>query len=192
MKNFTIYILDDDRFYAELLSLHLTLEGFQVETFSNEQDCIDTIKRNPPNVLLLDHKLEHATGLEILDGIRKHLLNTTVIYISAQDHYHITLKALRLGAVDYLVKPLREAEVVAALERSLNELRLRRERHELAEQLGESNRQLERRVRELTTIYGIGKVVTSTKDQRKLFEKLMEMFFLFFDVISSLFLIELQ
>ena len=48
-------------------------------------------------------------------------------------------------------------KVVAAVERALNEIRLKNERHQLAEQLAESNRQLERRVRELTTLYGIGK-----------------------------------
>jgi two-component system NtrC family sensor kinase len=84
------------------------------------------------------------------------------------------IQAFRLGARDYLVKPLREAEVLAAAERALNEVRLRHERQQLAEQLAESNRQLERRVRELTTIYGIGKAVTSTTNQSQLFTKLME------------------
>jgi two-component system NtrC family sensor kinase len=84
------------------------------------------------------------------------------------------VQAFRLGARDYLVKPLREAEVVAAIERSLNDVRLRHERSQLADELAESNRQLERRVRELTTLYGIGKAVTSTTNQGQLFAKLME------------------
>lgn len=64
--------------------------------------------------------------------------------------------------------------MAAALERALMDVRLRRERQELSQKLAESNRQLERRVRELTTLYGIGKVVTSTTDQARLFDKLME------------------
>jgi two-component system NtrC family sensor kinase len=72
------------------------------------------------------------------------------------------------------VKPLREAEVVSAVERALSEVRLRNERHQLAEQLSESNRELERRVRELTTLYGIGKAVTSTTNQAQLFSKLVD------------------
>src|SRR3990170_6078863 len=83
------------------------------------------------------------------------------------------VQAFRLGARDYLVKPLREAEVVAAVERALNDVRLRHERQQLAEELAESNRQLERRGRELTTLYGIGKAGTSTTHQRPLFAQLL-------------------
>jgi two-component system NtrC family sensor kinase len=84
------------------------------------------------------------------------------------------IQAFRLGARDYLVKPLREAEVVASVERALMEIRLRKEHDHLTEQLAESNRQLERRVRELTTLFGLGKTVTSTTNQPQLFSKLME------------------
>ncbi len=84
------------------------------------------------------------------------------------------IQAFRLGARDYLVKPLREAEVVAAAERALNEVRLRHEREQLAKKLAESNRELERRVAELTTLYGLGKAVTSTTQQSTLFSKLMQ------------------
>jgi len=73
-----------------------------------------------------------------------------------------------------LVKPLREAEMVAALERAIHDIQLRNERQHLASELAESNRQLERRVRELTTLFGIGKAVTSTTNQSQLFSKLME------------------
>jgi two-component system NtrC family sensor kinase len=84
------------------------------------------------------------------------------------------IQAFRLGARDYLVKPLRETEVVAAVERVINDIRLRHEHERLTEQLAESNRMLERRVRELTTLFGLGKTVTSTTHQGQLFSKLME------------------
>jgi two-component system NtrC family sensor kinase len=69
---------------------------------------------------------------------------------------------------------LREAEVVSALERVIKEIRLRQEHRQLAKQLAESNRQLERRVRELTTLFGLGKTVTSTTNQSQLFSKLID------------------
>jgi two-component system NtrC family sensor kinase len=84
------------------------------------------------------------------------------------------IQAFRLGARDYLVKPLREAEVLAAIERALKEVRLGHESEQLSVQLADSARQLEQRVRELTTIYGIGKAVTLITNQRELFDKLMQ------------------
>lgn len=104
MKKPTICILDDDQFYAELLNAHLEFDGFHSKLFSNENNCIEHIKNHPPDILILDHKLEFTTGLELLETIGGKLKNTAVIYISAQDHYHVTIKALRLGAVDYIEK----------------------------------------------------------------------------------------
>jgi two-component system NtrC family sensor kinase len=83
------------------------------------------------------------------------------------------IQAFRLGARDYLVKPLREAEVVAAIERSGEDGRLRNERENLASQLEESNQMLARRVDELTAIYDIGKAVVSLTHQGQLFDHLM-------------------
>jgi two-component system NtrC family sensor kinase len=83
------------------------------------------------------------------------------------------IQAFRLGARDYLVKPLREAEVVAAIERAGKDIRLRNERENLANQLEESNQQLARRVDELTAIYDIGKAVVSLTHQGQLFDHLM-------------------
>jgi two-component system NtrC family sensor kinase len=84
------------------------------------------------------------------------------------------IQAFRLGARNFLVKPLREAEVAAAVEHALNENRLRKERQNLADQIAQSNRQLEQRVRELSTLYGIGQAVTSMTSQPDLISKLVD------------------
>jgi two-component system NtrC family sensor kinase len=69
---------------------------------------------------------------------------------------------------------MREAEVVSAVERALMQVRASRERETLARQLRQTNNELQQRVRELTTIFAIGKAVTSITDQRELFEKIVE------------------
>ena len=107
-------------------------------------------------------------------ALRSQGMEMPILVTAAEGMEADAIQAFRLGARDYLVKPLREAEVVATVERALHEVRLRHEREQLEAELAESNRQLERRVRELTTLYGIGKVVTSTTNQNQLFAKLME------------------
>ena len=84
------------------------------------------------------------------------------------------VQAFRLGATDYLLWPMREAEVVSAVERVIKQIRARYERETLARQLKQTNDELQQRVRELTTIYAIGKAVTSITNQRELFEKIVE------------------
>lgn len=104
MKNVKIYILEDDRFYAEFVRTHLISEGFEPVVFHSEASCVEALKKSQPDILIMDHKLEHTTGLELMESLDKYLRRTAVIYISAQDHYHVTLKALRIGVVDYIEK----------------------------------------------------------------------------------------
>jgi two-component system NtrC family sensor kinase len=97
-----------------------------------------------------------------------------VIIIAQKGMEGDLIQAFRLGAADYLLWPAREAEIVSAVERVLKQVRSRRERETLAKQLRQTNDELQQRVRELTTIFAIGKAVTSITDQRELFEKIVE------------------
>jgi signal transduction histidine kinase len=97
-----------------------------------------------------------------------------VIVVAEAGQEGDVIQAFRLGASDYLRAPVREAEVVSAVERALSQVRARNEREQLSQQLANTNKELQRRVRELTTIFGIGKAVTSVTDQRSLFDKIID------------------
>ncbi|MEJ5225529.1 MAG: GAF domain-containing protein, partial [Anaerolineales bacterium] len=84
------------------------------------------------------------------------------------------IQAFRLGASDYIAWPAREPEILSVAERVLKQGRERRERQKLDQQLKQTNEELQRRVRELTTIFSIGRAVLSITDQRLLFDKLVE------------------
>jgi two-component system NtrC family sensor kinase len=170
-----ILVVDEDRQVLDLLANQVLKPlGYQVEVESEGSRAVESALAYTPDLIIVSLTVPGLSGKDLLVALRSQGTEVPVLVTAPEGKEGDAIQAFRLGAVDYLVKPLREAEVVAALERALNELRLRRERQELADQLSESNRQLERRVRELTTLYGIGKVVTSTKDQQKLFTKLME------------------
>lgn len=170
-----ILVVDEDRHVLDLLANQVLIPlGYQVEMETEGSRAIERALANPPDLIIASLTLTGLSGKDVLVALRSQGAEVPILVTATEGKEEDAIQAFRLGAVDYLVKPLREAEVVAALERALNELRLRRERQELADQLSESNRQLERRVRELTTLYGIGKVVTSTTDQSRLFAKLME------------------
>jgi FixJ family two-component response regulator len=84
------------------------------------------------------------------------------------------IQAFRLGATDYLYWPAREAEIVSSVERVLKQVRSHRDREDLVQQLYQTNQELQKRVRELTTIFAIGKAITSITDQSNLFDKIVE------------------
>jgi signal transduction histidine kinase len=97
-----------------------------------------------------------------------------IIVLTRKGNEADLVQAFRLGASDYLLWPVREAEVINVVERVLKQVHEHAEREKLSHQLQQANQELQLRVRELTTIFAIGKAVTSITDQSILFEKILE------------------
>ncbi len=170
-----VLIVDEDPDVLDLLSRDV-LEplGYRVATADEAGVAIQQAVSFAPDLIVASLTLPGLSGKDLLVALRSQGIEVPVLVTAGEGKEADAIQAFRLGARDYLVKPLREAEVLAAIERSLKEIRLRNEREQLAGELADSHRQLEQRVRELTTIYGIGKAVTSTTNQRDLFDKLMK------------------
>jgi len=170
-----VLIVDEDPDVLDLLSRQV-LEplGYEVATADNAGEAIQQAVGFTPDLIVASLMLPGLSGKDLLVALRSQGIEVPVLVTAEAGREADAIQAFRLGARDYLVKPLREAEVLAAIERSLQEVRLRHNSEQLATQLADSHRQLESRVRELTTIYGIGKAVISTTNQRDLFDKLMQ------------------
>lgn len=170
-----VLVVDEDVDVLDLVSRQVLQPlGFTVATADDAGEAIQKALSFRPDIILASLTLPGLSGKDLLVALRSQGMDLPMLVSARKGMEADAVEAFRLGARDYLVKPLREAELVAAVERALHEVRLRREREQLEAELAESNRQLERRVRELTTLFGIGKVVTSTTNQVQLFNKLME------------------
>jgi two-component system NtrC family sensor kinase len=170
-----VLVVDEDPDVLDLIERQvLEPMGYVVATADDAGAAIQQALNFSPDLIIASLMLPGLSGKDLLVALRSQGMDVPMLVTAPEGMEADAIQAFRLGARDYLVKPLREAEVVAAVERSLNDVRLRHERSQLADELAESNRQLERRVRELTTLYGIGKAVTSTTNQGQLFNKLME------------------
>jgi two-component system NtrC family sensor kinase len=170
-----VLVVDEDPDVLDLLARQvLEPMGYLVATADDAGAAIQQALNFTPDLIVASLTLPGLSGKDLLVALRSQGMDVPMLVTAAEGMEGDAIQAFRLGARDYLVKPLREAEVVAAVERALNDVRTRHERQHLAEELAESNRQLERRVRELTTLYGIGKAVTSTTHQGQLFAKLMD------------------
>lgn len=169
-----VLIVDEDPDVLDLLARQV-LEplGYEVATADEAGTAIQQAVSFSPDLIVASLMLPGLSGKDLLVALRSQGLDVPVLVTAEEGQEADAIQAFRLGAKDYMVKPLREAEALAAIERALKEVRLSNETRQLAAELADSHRQLEQRVRELTTIYGIGKVVTSTTNQRELFDKLM-------------------
>lgn len=170
-----VLIVDEDPDVLDFLARQvLKPQGYQVAMANDAGTAIQQALQFAPDLIIASLTLPGLSGKDLLVALRSQGTNVPMLVTANKGMEADAIQAFRLGARDYIVKPLREAEVISALERVITGIRLRREHRQLAEQLAESNRQLERRVRELTTLFGLGKTVTSTTHQGRLFSKLME------------------
>lgn len=170
-----ILIVDSNPDVLELLGKQtLGPLGYQVATALDGATAMDQVKRFKPDAVLASLDLPGISGKDLLVAFRAQGTEIPVVVISDRGREAEVIQAFRLGAVDFLARPVREAEAVATVERALQGMRLRREREQLAGRLGEANQQLERRVKELTTLYAMGKAVTSVTRMDELFDKLVD------------------
>jgi two-component system NtrC family sensor kinase len=170
-----ILIADEDPDVIDLVARQaLGPMGYKVATASDGPGAIQRIMAFQPDIVIASLTLLGLTAKEILVALRAQGLESLVIVTAPEGQEKIALQAFRLGAKDYLSKPLREAEVVSAVERALIEVRLRKEKEALTLRLSEANEQLEHRVKELTLLYGIGKAIVSLNHLDRLYDRLME------------------
>jgi signal transduction protein with GAF and PtsI domain len=104
---------------------------------------------------------------------------------------NVAIQAFRLGIRDYIRKPLRVPEILAAVERALSEDRLRRDKDRISNELEQANKMLEHQLLELTTLQAIGQSVTSVLNLDKVLARVVEAACYFSDAReSSLFLLD--
>ena len=170
-----VLVVDEDPYVLDLLKREvLGPLGYEVEVAEDAGSAIRGAVNFGPDLIIASLTLPGLSGKDLLVALRSQGTEVPMLVTAPEGMEADAIQAFRLGARDYLVKPLRETEVVAAVERVINDIRLRHEHDRLTNQLADSNRMLERRVRELTTLFGLGKTVTSTTHQGQLFSKLME------------------
>ncbi|KKQ52662.1 MAG: Two component transcriptional regulator, winged helix family [Parcubacteria group bacterium GW2011_GWD2_38_12] len=107
MKNkIKIVLVEDDQFLSKILILRLVEEGFDVVLADNGQDAAGVIKKENPNIVLLDLLLPKKNGFEVLEEIKldAKINQIPVIILSNLGQQTDINKGLKLGATDYLVK----------------------------------------------------------------------------------------
>jgi signal transduction histidine kinase/DNA-binding response OmpR family regulator len=170
-----VLIVEQDPDVSDLVSRQ-TLQplGFRVKVVDTAGQAIQEALTFSPDVIIVNLNLPGLSGKDMLAALASQGVDVPVIVLAEKGMEGDVIQAFRLGATDYLRYPVREAEVVSAVERVLQQVRAKRERETLAHQLHQANQELQRRIRELTTILALGKAVTSITNQRELLDKVIE------------------
>ncbi|MEI7752281.1 MAG: sigma-54 dependent transcriptional regulator, partial [Candidatus Omnitrophota bacterium] len=119
MKVSKILVADDSEDLLEIVATYLEKEGHKVMTTSSPEEVIPLIKRESPDVVLLDIKFGTADGLIILAEIKKLDPKLSVIMMTGHGTTQTAIEAMRIGAYDYILKPLQMDELMSLVARSI-------------------------------------------------------------------------
>ena len=170
-----ILVVENDRVVADLIGRQaLQSGGYQVSVAMEASSAIAKALQWQPDVIITNINLPGLSGKDLMVALSSQGVTTPLILIVPKGQEQEIIHTFRLGAADFLTSPVREAEVLSAVERVLKQVHERRERDRLAQQLQQTNQELQLRVRELTTIFSVGKAVTSITDLNILMEKVLE------------------
>jgi DNA-binding NtrC family response regulator len=134
MIRFSIYIIDDEETIREGMSMALEEKNYKVDSFDSAESALDALKSNCPDLVLLDIGLPGMDGVEALERIKRLYPDILVIMITAFEDITTVISAMKLGAYDYVVKPLHMDGLEVTISNALETIRLRKEVQTLQEQ----------------------------------------------------------
>jgi DNA-binding NtrC family response regulator len=127
-KNTAVLVVDDDE--GLLLSIKATLVSSglpEPALLSDSRKALEMVRKHPFQLILLDLMMPHLSGLEVLKRIKSEFPDPECVIVSANDEVATAVKAMNLGASDYLVKPLNSEKLIALVNRILEKQSLREE-----------------------------------------------------------------
>ncbi len=139
MTNLRLLIADDEKNVAEALRLLLAEEGYETESVEDGPSAWERIRDGDFAVVLADLRMPGMDGLELLTRIREHNLDAELIIFTGEGSVGSAVEAMRLGAYDYLPKPLDVARVKALIAKALDKYNVKT-----------ANKQLQRKLESLT------------------------------------------
>jgi two-component system response regulator RegA len=110
-----VLVVDDDPLVRNALVRDFRHRGLQVDSAANLSEVMAITRQHAPDLAVVDLRLEDRSGLEVLQQLRDTQLEVRVVILTAFGTIPLAVKALRLGAVDFLTKPLGAAQILEAL-----------------------------------------------------------------------------
>ncbi len=128
-------LVDDEESMIEWLSLLLEQNGYNVKAFSHPESALKWAGENTVHLLISDIKMPAMSGLELFGKMRELNPDTAGILMTAFSSVDTAVKAVRKGASDYLIKPFKTDQMLAAIEKSVRAMDLTRENRALKSRL---------------------------------------------------------
>jgi FixJ family two-component response regulator len=128
-----VFVVDDDMSIRDALSTLIRSVGLEVRTFTSSAEFLDAALPDVPTCLVLDVRLPGLSGLDLQRELSRTGVQIPIIFISGHGDIPMTVRAMKAGAVEFLLKPVREQDLLDAITQAIEKDRAaRRQRAEQA------------------------------------------------------------
>ncbi|MFQ3582745.1 MAG: response regulator transcription factor [Chloracidobacterium sp.] len=128
-----VYVVDDDESVRQSLGNLLRSAGLAVELFPSAAAFLAKWRRDSPGCLVLDVRLPGTSGLDLQTQLTAARISLPIIFITGHGDIQMSVRAMKAGAIEFLTKPFRDEDLLAAIEQALaRDREAHRQRAELA------------------------------------------------------------
>ena len=152
-----VFVIDDDASVREALEDLFRSVGLGVESFASTGEFLERELPNIPSSIVLDVRLPGASGLEFQQALLKANVEIPIIFISGHSDIPASVRAMKSGAIEFLTKPLRELELLDAVQLGISRDRVRRQDAKYVAELRERFNSLTPRERDVLALVVTGR-----------------------------------
>ena len=136
-----VYVVDDDRDVRSSIAFMLGTAAIESRTFEDGEDFLGTLSALDPGCILLDVRMPGVDGFQVMDALARAGIDWPVVVMTGHGEVPVAVRAMKLGAVDFIEKPFGEELLLASLERAFALLKDRSEqaerRHGAVDRIGQ-------------------------------------------------------
>src|SRR5215469_2553328 len=122
-----VFVIDDDLSVREAIESLVRSVRLDVRTFASAQEFMSTAPSDSPACLVLDVRLPGTSGLELQRSLRERGSTLPIVFLTGYGDVPMTVRAMKDGAIDFLVKPFRDQELLDSIQRALEQSRSQRQ-----------------------------------------------------------------
>jgi len=123
-SNAHILVVDDDDDFLRMAQWMITQSGFTVSTAKDHDQAIGRINEQIPDVVMVDRHLDEEDGIQLIGPLKQRIPEAAIILVTAKSTTDLAVQAIKLGAYDFLEKPLNQARLFTLLSNAVERVRL--------------------------------------------------------------------
>jgi len=153
-----VYVVDDDPSMRATLTDVMHSVGLRVQTFASAREFMDSKPPDAPGCLVLDVRLPGQSGLDFQRTLAGSRIELPVVFITGHGDVPMSVRAMKAGAVDFLIKPFRDQDLLDAVHAAIERDRTRRKNVIGVSDLEERYRSLTERERDIMALVVVGRL----------------------------------